>query len=273
MADQKEIEQAVSQLNGMINGTLSDAFNFFSDGKKNYKAIWDQIRETGKLFKGSHFESKEKRQEVWNEFQSLVKQMKERREEHQRNLDRKSENSERHYNAIVNMLPMSREGEGFVDTVIAIGTGGLSVGAKLAADAIFGEEDEERARLLRAGEAIKDAGQYLSSNKTEMTFEDKNRSFEKTKWARERLDKEWEDYNGRKRAVKAQKQSEWEKKRLAHEERQAEWRAKTGGFVEKQREWVSKMERAISSKETNISKLQSQIYESSNSNWISRAEG
>jgi len=273
MAQQSKIENNISVLESMVLESWTDAFNIISPEKKDYGKIWGLIKETGRMFKGAKFDNKQVREDLWNRLQVVVDRMKQEREEHTERMANKKASSEGHLQTIKNMLPMTREGEGFADVAIALATAGGSVAIKLTADAIFGEEDEELNRLHRAGDAIKSAGQYLSEHKEEMFGNDKKTAFERIQWAREQLNKEWDDYKGRKHQAKQERQRQWETK---NEERRAKhnaWRERTNEFISKQRSWVSKMEGVIAAKETNISKLYDDIRDSNNSGFISRAEG
>lgn len=273
MADLRDIKHNVSELERMMFGSFADSLNFMSDEKKDYRAIWALIRQTGQSFKGTKFDNPKQREELWNRFQKVVERAKADREKHAKAMEEKKRSSARNLTYIKGMLPMTREGEGFADLTIAIATGGLSIGAKLAADAVFGEEDEELKRLQKASAAVKEAGQYLKDHKGEMFNTDKSEAYEAIRWSQEKLNEEWSEYKGRKKRQREARDQEWQRIQVERKAKHEAWRSKTKDFIERQESWISRMEGKIQSKRNNISKLESQIYDSRSDSFISRAQG
>ncbi len=211
MSQQDEIERAVAR-----RESLSDVSTGFFDfpGKKDYRLIWNTIRDTGRMFKGTKFDNRAVREDFWECFQAVVEHMKQEHEEYSRAMDRKMDRSASHLAHIQRILPSPGE-DGAGDLALLLATNGLSMSVKAAVDMLPGEFDEERDRLQRARAAVKEAGQNLSANKAEMLRKHKDAAFEKIKSTREQLDREWDAYKGRRQQARSAQQE-------AHASRQRE---------------------------------------------------
>ena len=158
----------------------------FDFGELDWKAIWNQIRVTGKSFKGSRFPSKEEHESAWNKFQHLVDKVKDKQAESQKEWDRKKDESARLREIILSQAKSARPYENALfDIILTVAT----YGANLLIDAIMGPFDEEKQMLKSCGKQLQRGWAMLQDNKDKMLGKDKGIAFDALNETRELLDR------------------------------------------------------------------------------------
>lgn len=262
MSDYREVNRNISKLESMIPG-------IFSFGKPDWKAIWNQIKITGKSFKGSRFPSKEEHQSAWDRFQKLVSKVKAKQAEEQKEWENKKAESARLREMIVSQAISARPYDsGLADVILTIATGGIN----LLLDAIMGPFDEEKQMLKSCGQQLQKGWTMLRENKEKMLGRDKRIAFEALNETKELLDRRWKNY-------KEQRQRAWEKYQRERTRKRQAWKERVESNIRSLEERREKLNNVLTHKERHLNELYDKLREARSddfrsvvSGWISEEE-
>jgi hypothetical protein len=262
MSDYREVNRNISRLESMVPG-------IFDFGKPDWKAIWNQIRFTGKSFKGSRFPSKEEHESAWNKFQHLVHKVKAKQKESQKDWDKKKDESARLREMILSQAISARPYDsGLADLILTIASGGVN----LLLNAIMGPFDEEKQMLKSCGEQLQKGWDMLHDNKDKMLAKDKGVTFEALNETKELLDRRWKTY-------KAQRQKAWDEYQRERASKRHNWEQKIETNIRSLEERREKLNSVLAHKECHLDELYDKLreawsddYRSRVSDWISEEE-
>ncbi len=255
MKDGAEIEALLDSLETLVHDV---------EGRRGkWKDVWDEIKSVGQEFKDSRFPTVQDRQEVWNRFQSIIGRVKASQDRAREVVEERVRESKYHLEQLIAYAERATPPSELADTIIAIGTGGLSVFIKEGISAILGPFDERRFELQKCSEAMKEGWAYLSRNKGQMFGKDKQEAFEALKRASECLHEAWDRWkSARSEAIEryhSERRAAWE----ARQARREAWIAKKEAWEERMRENISRLEdrldrleSALAHRQGNLSKLE-----------------
>jgi len=63
-------------LDGLIDGLDGEMSSFFGDSKKDWRSIWDRIKEIGAAFKETRYPTRDEKDRAWSRFQSVVEHVR-----------------------------------------------------------------------------------------------------------------------------------------------------------------------------------------------------
>lgn len=158
MEEYEKIEQEIANLKDIIPNES------FSNTKTDWKTIWGNIKIIGNHFKGARYPTREKHQQSWEQYQSLVDKVKHLQKKEQDNWDKKKNESASFRDTIINQANKARLSSGFSDIIITLATGG----ANILLDAILGPFDEKKSELQYASQQLKKGWDMLSEYKDDM---------------------------------------------------------------------------------------------------------
>lgn len=262
MSDYKEVNRNIAKLESMLPGILDF-------GKPDWKAIWQQIRGTGKSFKGVRFPSKDDHEAAWNRFQRLVDKVKAQQAEHQKEWEKKKEESARLRERIISQARAAQPVDsGLTDFILTLATGGVT----LLLDAIMGPFDKEKEQLKDCGRQLQKGWDMLRENKENMFGKDKGLAFEALNETKELLDRRWERY-------KAERQKAYEKYQREKAGKRRAWKEKVEANIRKLEERRDKLNAVLAHKERHLDELHDKLrdargddFRSVVSGWISEEE-
>jgi hypothetical protein len=234
--------------------------------RPDWKGIWSQIREISTAFKGAHFSSRAEHQAAWERFQSTVQTVKDAQARHQREREQFRQRSSDHLAEIRVCVDRAAGDDQFAMMIIHAATGGATLMAKLALDAVLGPGDEEHSALAHRSEALKDGWAYLSAHKSEMSGADKSAAFEALQNAKQSLDRDWglwKEYKHQARVAKAE----------LHRAKQEEWRARQREFVQRLEDALDRLEAARARREDHLAELIDKYNDARSDSFRERVEG
>lgn len=235
----------------------------FSFGKSDWKAIWNQIKITGKSFKGSRFPSKEEHQSAWDKFQKLVSEVKSKQAEEQKEWENKKAESARLREKIVSQAKLARPYDsGLADVILTIATGGIN----LLLDAIMGPFDEEKQMLKSCGQQLQKGWTMLKENKERMLGRDKKIAFDALNETKELLDKRWKKY-------KEQRQRAWEQYQRERIRKHQAWKERVESNIRKLEERRERLNNVLTHKERHLDELYDKLREARSDNFRSVVSG
>ncbi|MFA5010047.1 MAG: hypothetical protein WC553_02340 [Patescibacteria group bacterium] len=232
-------------LDGLIDDLDSTMNSLFADSRKNWRSIWDKIREIGASFKGIRYPTPEDRIRAWDRFQSLVEQIKNAQDDDRRQWEQKCRTSASHKDRIL----------GCIYSPNAL-SGGI-------ADLVVSADNNE---LSTASSALKGGWNLLSSCKDEMLGRDKQEAFRALSNAQALLNQAWDHYRSAKRSAHEAQQRAWEEKQRA-------WQQRVQDNIDKLETRIDKLNEMKNRKESHISQLQSDISCGGSDNYVERVEG
>jgi len=256
MTDYRDVLRNISKLESMVPGIIDF-------GKPNWKATWNQIRITGKSFKGVRFPKKEEHEAAWEKFQDIVSSVKSHQEADQKRWQVKKEESERIRNSIISQAQAAEPYDsGLADVILTIATGG----ANLLLNAIMGPFDEEKQMLKNCGNQLQKGWDILNQNKNKMFGKDKQIAFEKLNYTKEMIDRRWTSY-------KNQRQTAWEKFQSEREAKRRAWENRVESNTRSLEERREKLNRVLSHKENHLNELYDKLNDARSDEFRSRVSG
>ena len=262
MSDHKEVNRNITKLESMLPGILDF-------GKPDWKKIWQQIRVTGKSFKGVRFPSKDEREAAWNRFQRSVDKVKAQQAEEQKKWEKKKQESARLRGRIISQARAARPVDsGLADFILTLATGG----AYLLLDALMGPFDKEKEQLKACDRQLQKSWDMLGEYKEHMLGKDKGLAFEALNETKELLDQRWERY-------KAERQKAYEKYQREKAGKRRAWEEKVKANIRKLEERRDKLNAVLARKERHLDELHDKLrdargddFRSVVSGWISEEE-
>jgi len=253
----QELDSKIDSLESDVN-SASNWLNSYN--RDEWLKIMSLCIEINENFKGVRYPTKNERSVAWQRFFNLRHKAYEERNRIQKTTskERKSE--------IYGML-YAVDYDWLADFI---------VGQVLS----FGLMATRAEEMKWAGQKLKEAGQYFSSVKHEMTREDKAEIFNRIVDIRNNHDLFWSRYKEISRQQyekrREEKQRAWEEKQRAWEQKQEKSRMirnRIENNLEKNRERLAKALNALERCRENRRNLQSKIYDSDSDEWRSKAEG
>jgi len=266
MSDYKKVLKNISHLESMLPGV-------FGFTKPDWKEVWNQIRLTGKSFKGTQFPTKEEHEAAWSKFQELVDKTKEHQrkfqEENQKQWAKKRDLSASLRNQIVSLAQSAHPyNTGFADIVLTLVTGGVYLVLK----ELMGPFDEERDMLKSCSDKLRSGWALLKENKEKMLGKDKSIAFEELSRAKELLDRRWDIY-------KRERQKAYDQYQQQRQQKQNDWRRKMENSIRQLEERQLRLSQVLAHKERHLGELQNKLYSARSddfryrvSGWISEEE-
>ncbi len=260
------------QLDKMID-QLERQFASPWSAKRDWKALWAVIREISANFKETRYPTRDERDAAWARFQLTVNNIKEVQtsEYEERNAHR--EQSASHLARIRHFAEAAEPDNAFGELLVHLATGGVSLIAKLAIEALLGKSDEEFQQLRARSEAMKSAWEYLSDHKTQMIGSDKAAAYSILEKTKGRLDTDWNHWKVRRQEIVADRNREHQARRDAREANQREWRARQTEFIKRLEGAEYKLEAALSHREEHLAKLIGQYESARSDEFRERVEG
>lgn len=253
----QELDRKIDTLESNVN-SASNWLNSYN--RDEWSRIMSLCKEINENFKGVRYPAKNERSVAWQRFFNLRHKAYEER------------------NRILKATSRERKGEiyGMLYAVDYDWLADVIVGQVLS----FGLMATRAEEMKWAGQKLKEAGQYFSRVKHEMTREDKAEVFNRIVDIRSNHDHFWSRYKEISREQyekrKEEKQRAWEEKQRAWEQKQEKSRMirnRIENNLEKNMDRLSKALSALERCRENRSNLQSKIYESYSDEWRSKAEG
>jgi hypothetical protein len=245
---------------------LASQFESPSSDRRDWKALWSTIKELSSDFKGVRYPTRDERNAAWSRFQSIVQNIKQAQAKEFEQRNARVEQSTAHLSQIQSLASSAGTDDAFVELILHVATGGMTLIAKLALDALLGKSDEEFQRLQGRSEIMKRAWAYLSDHKTEMTGRDKATAYALLEKTKERLDNDWGRWKTHRQEIVAERNREREAKRQ-------EWRVGQRQFIERLEGAEYKLEAAISRRQEHLSKLIGQYESAWSDGYRERVQG
>ncbi len=245
----RELNSKLNELTRKVERTQTLFGNASQHEWKDIFELCDQIAEN---FKNVRYPSKQERDIAWQNFYNLRNAAYEtkRKQSHTK--------SSEHYNYIMGELKSAN-----YDAI-----GDFLIGRVFSLGLLKTTADEMKAK----GRELSKIGGYFKSVKHEMTNEHKSEIHQRMIEIRENHDAFWgkyKSYQAEKSQLYEQKQRNWEEKQ--QKSRQIKERIESN--LSSNREKLSKAKDALYRFERNRDELRDKIYESTNYNWKSKAEG
>ncbi|XOF33115.1 MAG: hypothetical protein ACL93V_14025 [Candidatus Electrothrix sp. YB6] len=256
MRDYKKVNENIEKLESMLPSILD-----FS--KPDWKAIWQQIKVTGKSFKGVRFPSKNEHEAAWNRFQRSVDKVKAQQAKSQEEWEKKKEESARLGKQIISQAKAARPVDSaFSDFILTLATGGVY----MLLDAIMGPFDEEKEQLKACNKALQKGWDMLREHKEHMLGKDKGLAFEALNETKELLDQRWERY-------KAERQKAYEKYQRERAGKRRAWEEKVEANIRNLEERRNKLNNVLAHKERHLDELHDKLGEARSDNFRSVVSG
>jgi len=262
MENHEKIGREIDNLRSMLPSGL------FSSSKPNWKSIWVQIKKISEGFKNVRFPTKEERETAWNEFQSLVDDVKQQQEKEHEEWNKKKSESERLRDRIIRQADNAKISSGLADIILTLATGGIN----LILDAIMGPFDEKKSELQNASKQLQKGWEMLKEYKNDMLGRDKQEAFEALNNAKENLDAEWEEY-------KRERQKAFDNFIREKERNRDSWRERVENNIRKLEDRRDRLNDVLSHKESHLDDLRDKLsdarsddYRDRISGWISEEE-
>jgi hypothetical protein len=242
MFDMEKAKQNAKRLNSELDRLEGGHRSLF---QRDYRSFWAHVKEINELFKSLKPLDKEDRDKLWTRMDTLCKNCK---EQQQKEIDNCSFKSGQHKDWIIKQVESCRPLDGIMAT--------LSLGL-LASNV---------AEIKDMGKRLREAGQYLSKYKLEMTPEHKAECFERIKDVQHAQDVWWKGY-------KESHQQHKEQENLSREERQRAFRNRVKTNIEKNKERYAHASEALRKMNASADDLREKISSAYNDSWKDKAYG
>ena len=198
--------------------TLTTNADLARRGYLSWGAVWDTVKEINALFRHTCFKSNDDRTLLWQEFQSIIVEMRQLQD---LDRDRLASASAVHVDRILWHVSA-------VDIDISPGT----------VAQFIPDHRSRKEQLQSASEGLKSAWNELSGRKPEMTRDDKQQVFDRLKDIQDRLNAAWDQFRG------------------DSQQRQEDWHQRTVARIEKSESFLSNLYELLRKAEANLEKNQ-----------------
>lgn len=227
--------------------SLEQEFNHAEVDGNPYPVHWALIKEIGSEFKQTRFPDKQTRERLWEQFQSVVKNVKHAQNKAYKKRSAFREGSERHLKMIQGLVLEAKPSSDLIESLVTFGLSDITKGTL---NYLLGESDEELENLKYRSAAMKKAWSYFTDHKDEMLGRDKHEAYQMLRQTNDQLQDDWSRW-------KQHRQEIFDKRDQARKERQREWE-------EKQAKWYDNQVACIERLEGVENKLEATLYRRKN---------
>lgn len=255
----QEADRKTAILQERITG-LESAIDKARKKSLPWKEVWFEIKNIGKIFKATHFNSKQSRETLWNKFQELIDETKDFQAAEQREWEGRSNASERLRDKIIARAeaarPLSDLESTIADMILLI----PRIITEIATLGLLKTEvDERKGELQSCSRILKEAWGLLNEHKNEMLGRDKHAAFQKVQQVQEELNSAWDAW----RRLQGQ----------YHEANKAAWRDRVEGTIEKLKSRLQNLYSILARREDHLAELQEKRDSAWNDDFRDRVEG
>jgi hypothetical protein len=252
-----------------LNVEVQKAFN----GKVPWKDIWANIKGVTEEFRATSFQDVTVRQELWEQFQSIVEAVKDQQDRARERREELARSSPRHLRHIMALAEASADSDDTIVRLIGfVGSMGLSEVVLAGLDALMGKIDEAKYRLEQRSATLRSGWQYLSENKSEMFGSDRYAAHARLTEAKDALDHDWSEWKEQKQlAWQARNEMRIERERQ-YQEKQKRWREGQEAFIGRLRDALGRLELARDSRESHLQSLNEQLSSAWSDGYRARVE-